>query len=124
MTTRETIEAYFDRLARRDRWDTLLAPDMVFTSHASPATHVSGRDAFLESTKRFYSMIGTVRVHDVIVDGSKACALTRYELAPPNGGPSFTSDVAEIFAVRDGLIGSLAIYFDTAPFPRPAPSPA
>ena len=31
---------------------------------------------------------------------------------------AFTSDVAEIFSVRNGKIDSFAIYFDSAPRPR------
>jgi len=37
------------------------------------------------------------------------------EAAP---GPAFTSDVAEVFYVVDGKIGSFDVYFDSAPFPR------
>ncbi len=52
-----------------------------------------------------------------MVDGDKACALTRYQLRPPNGN-AFTSDVAELFTVKNGKIDSFAIYFDSAPFPK------
>src|SRR6266850_741596 len=38
---------------------------------------------------------------DLLVDGVKACALTRYELRPP-AGPPFSNDVA----------------FDSSPFPK------
>lgn len=37
---------------------------------------------------------------------------------PPGRAP-FASDVAELFTVRDGKIDSFAIYFDTAPYPKP-----
>lgn len=53
----------------------------------------------------------------MIVDGEKACAFTRYELQAPNGG-RFTSDVAELFTVKDGRIETFSIYFDSAPFPK------
>ena len=66
--------------------------------------------------KRFFSMIESLEVRDLIVEGTKACALTRYELQSPVG--MFHSDVAELFTVTDTKIGSLAIYFDTAPFPK------
>jgi hypothetical protein len=45
----------------------------------------------------------------------RAVALTRYEIQQP-GKPEFTSDVAEVFSVKDDTIDSLAIYFDTAPY--------
>jgi hypothetical protein len=41
MTTRETIQAYFERLARKDGWEASLADDMTFTSFTSPARQPS-----------------------------------------------------------------------------------
>ena len=118
MTTRETIERYFDRLQQKSGWDASLSEDMVFTTFASPARQVTGRANYIESTKRFFSMISTLEVRDLLIDGDKACAVTRYHLQPP-GGPAFVSDVAEVFRVRDGMIMSLDIYFDSSPFPKP-----
>jgi ketosteroid isomerase-like protein len=91
--------------------------DVAFTSFTSPIKRVAGKVAYLEATKRFFSMIKTFEVKAVLVDGERACALTRYELQVP-GGPAFESQVAELFEVRDGKIKSLEIYFDSAPFPK------
>lgn len=117
MTTRETVAGYFSSLRQRKGWESLLSDDMTFTSFTSPIKRVSGRAAYLESTRRFYSMIMALEVKEVMVDGDRACALTRYELQPP-GGAAFCSDVAEVFGVRDGRITSLDIYFDSSPFPK------
>ncbi len=68
------------------------------------------------STKGFYGMIDGVEVHDVLVDGQRACVLTRYRLRPPAGDP-FDSEVAEVFEVANGRIVALSIYFDSAPYP-------
>jgi ketosteroid isomerase-like protein len=116
--TKEIVHQYLTRLQKREDWASLIADDMVFSSHASPGREISGRDAFLQGTSRFYGMIVDAQVIDVIVSGEKACALTRYQLQPPTGAAAFESDVAEIFAVRNGKIASLAIYFDTAPYPK------
>jgi ketosteroid isomerase-like protein len=62
-------------------------------------------------------MITVLEVKDLLIDGDKGCALTRYQLQPP-AGPAFGSDVAEVFEVRDGKISSLDIYFDSSPFPK------
>jgi ketosteroid isomerase-like protein len=118
MTTRQTIEGYFDALKKKARWQDALATDVVFTSYASPVKQVAGRDAYLEATKRFYSTIADVEVRQLLVDGDRAVALTHYTIQPPNGAPPFASDVAESFSVRDGKIASLDIYFDSAPFPK------
>jgi ketosteroid isomerase-like protein len=117
-TTQETIQQYFDSLQGRGDWGSLLADDVIFTSHAGPGRQISGRDAFLQGTRGFYAMIANTQLRDIMVDGEKACALTRYRLQPPNGRAAFESDIAEIFTVRRGKISSFEIYFDTAPYPR------
>lgn len=116
MTTRETIRAYFDALENGDDWERFLADDMAFTSHVTPPRTTSGRQAYVTSTRGFFSMIRTVEVQALIVEGGRACALTRYQLVPPQGEP-FVGDVAEIFTVADGRITALDIYFDLTPYP-------
>jgi ketosteroid isomerase-like protein len=118
MTTRATIERYYEALRSKSGWDSQFADDVTFTSFTSPNRQVSDRTAFVEGTKRFYSMIVSFELRELIIDDDKACGLTRYELQPPSGGPRFSSDVAEIFSVTDGQITSFAIYFDTAPYPK------
>lgn len=117
MTTRETVTRYLDRLRQKADWSSTLADDISFTSFTSPPRELRGKDAFLQATKRFYSMIVSMEVRDLIVDGNRACARTRYELQPP-GGPTFGSDVAELFVVENGRIRSFDIYFDSAPYPK------
>lgn len=116
MTTATTIREYFRALSSGDSWQPFLAARVTFTSHGRPEKQVTGRDAYVESTKGFYSMIRSLELRELIVDGERACALTRYVLQPPGGEP-FSSDVAEIFVVKDDLIESFEIYFDSAPFP-------
>jgi ketosteroid isomerase-like protein len=117
MSTQDVVRHYFEELARKGNWESSLSDDLTFTSFTSPGKEVTGKAAYLESTRRFFSMIATVEVRDLIIEGAKACALTRYQLRAPNGS-SFQSDVAEIFTVARGQIIALAIYFDTAPFPK------
>jgi ketosteroid isomerase-like protein len=117
MTTKETLQNYFQELKQKKSWESFLADDFVFTSFVVPIKQVTGKAAYLESTKRFFSMIVSVDVKDMIIEGEKACVLTRYALQTPQGN-SFASDVAEVFNARDGKIYSLAIYFDSSPFPK------
>ena len=117
MTTKDTIQGYFNCLKQKTEWESFLSADMIFTSFTSPIKQVTGKEAYIEATKRFYSMIISVEVKDLMIEGEKACALTRYELQPPKGN-TFISDVAEIFTVKNGKIDSFAIYFDSAPFPK------
>ena len=116
MSTRNVIESYFKTLETRNNWQSLLADDMVFTSFTIPNREIAGRPAYIEATKRFYSSIQSFELRGLIVEGAKACALTRYQLKGPAG--DFQSDVAEIYTVHNGKIDSLGIYFDSAPFPK------
>src|SRR6185312_11661915 len=84
MTTRETIERYFDFVKARGDWPSLFSATATFTSFASPVRQIPGRDAFVKATAGFYGMIREVRVRDLLVDGERACALTHYRLEPPN----------------------------------------
>lgn len=117
MATTETIQSYFNNLKLGKDWHTFLADDMTFTSYTSPVKKLTGKDAYLEATKRFYSSIVSMEVRDIMVDDERALALTHYELKHP-GGNIFSSDVAEIFTVKNGKIKTFEIYFDSAPFPK------
>jgi len=117
MTTRETVQKYLDGVAQRSGWQDLLADSVTFTSCTSPVKQLAGKRAYVEATGRFYSMVASLLARDLFVDGERACGLTHYVLRTP-GGASFTSEVAEIFTVRDGRIHALEIYFDTAPYPK------
>ena len=118
MSTKSTVEGFFDALMTKADWASYLSDDLVFISATSPLKQVTGKDASLIGLRRFYSMVTTMEVRDLIVEGDKACALTRYTLQPPGGRPPFQSDVAEIFSVQRNQITSFAIYFDTAPYPK------
>lgn len=117
MTTKSTVESHFAALGTKQDWPAHLSDEIVFTSFTSPNKTVSGKAGYLESTKRFYGMIQGFELRGLIAEGDRACALTRYKLQPPVG-PSFQSDVAEVFRVRNGKIQSLDIYFDSSPFPK------
>jgi ketosteroid isomerase-like protein len=117
MSTADTINGYFNSLKENKGWDSFLSNEMIFTSFTSPVKQVTGKQAYLDSTKRFYSMIASFEIRDLIVSGEKACALTRYELQLP-AGSKFISDVAEIFTVNNGKIVTFSIYFDSSPFPK------
>ena len=118
MTTRETVESYFADLKRGSGWETWLADDVEFQSLTSPGRTISGREPFLEGTRRFYGSIASFEVRELLVDGDRACAFTRYSIKPPTGAPGFESDVAELFEVENGRIKSFSICFDTAPYPK------
>jgi len=117
MSTKSVIEQYFEAVKAKEEWSRFFSDNVTFTSHVTPVKRVEGRAAFVESTRRFYSMIAGLEITSLITEGDRACALTRYKLQPPQGSP-FSTEVAEIFKVVDEKITSLDIYFDTSPFPK------
>lgn len=84
MSTRETVQGYFGALKQKQGWESFLADDMTFTSLTSPVKQVSGKAAYLETTKRFYGSIERMELRKLIVEGKNACAVTRV-FRPPGG---------------------------------------
>ena len=117
MTTRETVQSYLNSIS--NGFESLLADNARFTSFTSPVRAVSGKPAFVAATKNFYAKVAGFELRDLMIDGDRACALTRYQVRGPNGD-TFSSDVAEIFTVKSGKVDSLAIYFDATPYKPPA----
>lgn len=118
MTTRQTIDRYFTALKSGNGWQDHLADQVEFINHADPVEHVTGRTAYIDSTQGFYAMADTIDIDEITIEDTRACVRTRYRLQPPVG-EAFTSHVAEIFTVANDKIQSLAIYFDSAPYPTP-----
>ena len=77
MATSDTVADYFSHLKNGVGWESFLADDMVFTSFTTPVKQVTGRAAYLESTKQetvpYYMRFGFE------VTG---------EIKLPDGGPS------------------------------------
>jgi len=117
MNTHDTVQHYFDELSRRGAWQAMLADDLEFAMLTTPGKRVTGKSAYLETTRRFYGSIASLAVRQLLVDGDRAAVLTQYQIQPP-AGTAFESHVAEFFTVRDGRITSLSICFDTAPYPK------
>ena len=72
MTTKEIIQGYFDSLKQKSGWEAFLADGIAFTSFVTPIKQVAGKSVYLESTRRFFSMITAVEVKDLIVDGDES----------------------------------------------------
>jgi hypothetical protein len=85
VSTTDILRQYFEALAQNGSWQSFLADDLRFTSFTSPRKELTGKAAYLESTKRFFSMVVSLEVRDLLVQGEKACALTRYQLRSLNG---------------------------------------
>jgi len=111
--TKEILQRYYDGLSRKEGWQSLLSEDILLTG--TVAKESKGKELFVNNS--FFKMVKDLKLKQMIVENENACALVSYDLESPNG-KNFSSDVAEIWKVKDGRLDSLAIYFDTAEFQK------
>ena len=112
-TVKELLNKYYNGLAIKGDWHFLLSDEILLTG--TIAKESRGKDPFVNNN--FFKMVRSLKVKEMIVENEKACALLKYDLMSPKG-KSFSSEVAEIWKVKDGKLDSLAIYFDTAAFQK------
>src|SRR5260221_1990009 len=102
MTTANIIQRYFDGLNQKRGWESLISDEMTFVG---PGTQTKGKADYVEATNRFLQVVKSVQMSKTIIDGNDACVVSHYELVSPKGNTAST-DVAEIFFVRDEKIES------------------
>jgi len=111
--TRIILSRYYSGLSSNGDWHSMLSEDILLTG--TIARESKGKEVFVNNN--FFKMVRSLKVKEMIVENEKVCALVSYDLMSPKG-KSFSSDVAEIWEVKDGKLDSLAIYFDTAAFQK------
>jgi ketosteroid isomerase-like protein len=112
MTLDTLLDQYYGGLAARTGWEATIAEDFVFTG-GSPNAGSRGKAAYVEVLPRFARVFETVSIRQKIVQDDAACVIATYAVLSPTGRKT-TIDIAEVWTARDGRLGSLAIYFDTA----------
>jgi ketosteroid isomerase-like protein len=111
-SAKKVIAKYFDAVAQKADWQSLISDDMAFTM---PAQTTRGKASYVEITERFLRAVTGVKIRQTIVDGDSACVIAAYDLRSPKGNTS-TKDVVEILSVKGEKIASSSIYFDTEDF--------
>lgn len=112
MTTKETINAYFSNLNKKEGWQDYISENMAFYS---PGQISSDKEGYVTATGRFLKMVESLEVLELIIEDNKVGALVNYKVKSPSG-KSGNCEVAEIITVKDGKLASSRIYFDTAAF--------
>ncbi|MDG6978345.1 MAG: nuclear transport factor 2 family protein [Nitrososphaerota archaeon] len=110
-STKELLSRYYEGLSGQAGWDEILAEDLLLSG--TVARESKGREAY--KTNNFFKLVRGHRVKEVMTEGAKGFALVNYDLASPKG-KTWACDVAEFWKAKDGKLGSVAIYFDTAAF--------
>jgi len=111
--TREMLKKYYDGLSSKGDWNSMLSEEILLTG--TVAKESKGKEPFVNNN--FFKMVRSLKIKLLMVENENACALVSYDLMSPKG-KSFTSEVAEIWKVKDRKLDSLAIYFDTAAFQK------
>jgi len=111
--TRTLLQKYYDGLSKNEVWQSLLPEDVLLTG--TVVKESKGKGQFVHNN--FFRMIKGLKVKQMIVENENAFALVSYDLVSPKG-TSFSSDVAEIWRIKENKLVSLAIYFDTAAFAK------
>ena len=98
-----------DEYGQREHDFQFVGGDMTNT------TPIVGKQAYIEIIKRFSQVFKSMRVKEMIIEGSKACVIGNYDYQFPNG-QQMNGNVAELWTAKGGKLQSLTIYFDTLTF--------
>lgn len=116
MKTKELLEAYYQGLAKKNGWDSVISENFKFTGGDMINTDpVTGKQAYAEVLNRFSRLFTDMRVKEMIVDGDHAFVRANYDYVFPNGR-RISGDVAELWKVENGKLAALTIFFDTLSF--------
>jgi len=97
-------------LAKSDAWMDLIAEDVHLKG---PLAEVHGKAAFIEINKPFFDSIQSSEIRQIVE--SQGYIITRIStvITAPTG-KSLSLAVSEWYEIKDNLIQSLTVYFDTA----------
>ncbi len=111
--TMDILNRYYKGLLHKEDWHSMLSEDILLTG--TVANESKGKEAFVNNN--FFKMVKGLKIKQMIVENGSACAVVSYDLISPKG-KDFSSEVAEIWSIKNGKLASLAIYFDTAAFQK------
>ena len=112
MTTKEIIQKFYDLIERKEDWQDLIADEMEFVSDGK-TTHT--KKEYVEPKMRFIQLVKSLKIHELIVEGNKACISVEYDLKLPSG-KALNCEITEILMLKDNRINSSCIFFNTESF--------
>jgi ketosteroid isomerase-like protein len=113
ITTKELLDRYYERLSGKCDINSLLSENFLLTGTVDKETR--GKEAYAGNV--FFTLVKSLKIKTMIIDGERACAVVNYELASPKGD-RFSCDVAELWEIKGGKLDSLAVYFDTVAYQK------
>ena len=95
-----------------DQWQDLIADDITFTG---PVQKVKGKTDFIQLNLDFFKMVTGFDIHrHAAGEGTVATEGTIKVKSPKGSELSF--DLSEFYAIEDGKIKSVSIYYDPREF--------
>jgi ketosteroid isomerase-like protein len=114
--TRQLLETYYTGFAQKANWEGTLADDFQYIGGDMNNTKpVVGKQAYIETIKRFSQRFEAMRVKQMIIEGDNASVVGNYDFQFPNGH-KINGNVCELWTIRNGKLQSLTLYFDTLTF--------
>lgn len=110
MTTKETLEKYFNAI-HQGGWEDFVADDFAFANNNLDKVAHS-KAAYLEGAGRFFKTTTAVDIKEMFIHGDQAAVLARYHVRTPKGNTG-VCDVAEFITVKGGKLTASTILFDT-----------
>ncbi len=118
MTTNELLAVYYEGLAKKNGWESVIADDFKFVGGDMTKTDpIVGKQAYIEVINRFSKLFTNMRTKEIFLSDEGAFVLANYDYAFPNG-KSINANVAESWKVKKGKLDSLTIFFDTEGFQK------
>lgn len=116
MKTKQLLEIYYTGFAKKEGWETVVSDGFKFVGgDMTNKTPIVGKQGYQKVIERFSRVFTNMRIKNMIIDGDKACVIGNYDYTFPNG-KKMNGDVAEIWEVKNGMLDSLTIFFDTLTF--------
>jgi hypothetical protein len=103
--------SYLDAWSRKDLEGVVshIHPDVHFKA---PMQELQGRDAYVEATRRVFTLLDRVDVRATFVSGARAVLIYDFVCRQPIG----VSSTAEMVRFEGGLIRDTELFFDARPF--------
>lgn len=112
-TTKQVFEQFKESmLANSNAWTNLIADDILLVG---PLAQVNGKAGFIEINQAFFASIQNYTVHNLIESGDLIITRVSIEVEMPSKN-KITLEVSEWYTIKNSLIQSLYVYFDTQQF--------
>ncbi len=99
-------------LAHSDAWINLIAEDVLLVA---PLAQINDKAGFIAINQPFFASIRNYTVHHIIESGDLVITRVSIEVEMPSKN-KITLEVSEWYTIKNNLIQSLHVYFDTQQF--------